>query len=121
MSRPSPWTQSSGGYSNGHHGGGGYGGGGGGSSYQGAPIEIKEVRPKSTTGFASASDYRRQHDLVVLPPQGETAPEPLQTFESVGFPHDILAEVSRQQGRVSRARDGRQEEQAVHAGLEETP
>ncbi|KAG2452819.1 hypothetical protein HYH02_002165 [Chlamydomonas schloesseri] len=48
--------------------------------------------PVSTDGFMSASDYRRQHDISV---QGDHVPEPLQTFESVGFPADILDEIRR--------------------------
>lgn len=46
--------------------------------------------PVSTDGFMSSADYRRQHDISV---QGDHVPEPLQTFESVGFPPDILDEV----------------------------
>lgn len=47
-------------------------------------------QPVSTDGFVSASEYRRQHDITV---QGSDVPDPLQTFESVGFPPDILDEV----------------------------
>jgi superfamily II DNA/RNA helicase len=46
----------------------------------------------TTVGFLPASEYRRQHDLVV---EGANAPEPMQTFESVGFPRDILDEIRR--------------------------
>mmetsp|Transcript_15071 Transcript_15071/g.38279 ORF Transcript_15071/g.38279 Transcript_15071/m.38279 type:complete len:188 (-) Transcript_15071:1724-2287(-) len=41
-------------------------------------------------GFIPVADYRKKHDLVVM---GEGAPDPFQTFESVGFPHDIMDEV----------------------------
>ena len=60
-------------------------GGGGGST-----IVVKDIRPKSTSGFLSLSEYRRAHDLIV---EGADVPEPMQTFESVGFPADILDEV----------------------------
>ncbi|KXZ44396.1 hypothetical protein GPECTOR_68g367 [Gonium pectorale] len=49
-------------------------------------------QPVSTDGFVSASEYRRQHDISV---QGDHVPDPLQTFESVGFPPDILDEIRR--------------------------
>ena len=53
---------------------------------------VTEVRAKSTAGFMSVQEYRRQHDLRV---EGSNPPDPLQTFESVGFPPDILDEVHR--------------------------
>lgn len=46
--------------------------------------------PVNTDGFVTSAEYKRQHDIVV---QGDHVPEPLQTFESVGFPRDVLEEV----------------------------
>ncbi len=72
------------GSSNGH--------GGGGYAATGAVATGMTGKPVNTDGFMSASDYRRQHDIIV---QGDNVPDPLQTFESVGFPPDILDEVRR--------------------------
>lgn len=61
-------------------------------------------QPVSTDGFLSAADYKRQHDIAV---QGDHVPEPLQTFESVGFPPDILEEVRAATARPFRRRPHR--------------
>lgn len=50
-------------------------------------------RPNTTTFGLSAAQYRQQHDLTVL---GEVVPDPLQTFDSVGFTDNITSEVRRQ-------------------------
>lgn len=57
----------------------------------GAPVEIKDIKPRSTAGFLPPLEYRRMHDLITT---GDNVPEAMQTFESVGFPPDILDEVS---------------------------
>ncbi|PNH05034.1 DEAD-box ATP-dependent RNA helicase 14 [Tetrabaena socialis] len=49
-------------------------------------------QPVSTEGFATSADYRRTHGIIV---QGDHVPDSLQTFESVGFPPDILDEIRR--------------------------
>jgi len=49
------------------------------------------VQPASQNYRQTAAEYRAEHGLQL---QGEQPhPEPYQTFESVGFPHDILDEV----------------------------
>ena len=48
--------------------------------------------PAGRQNFAlSVDEYRREHGLVV---QGASVPDPLQTFDSVGFPPNIMDEVS---------------------------
>ena len=47
-------------------------------------------RPKSTSGFISLVEYKALHGCRV---EGENVPEPFQTFESVGFPPDIMDEI----------------------------
>lgn len=59
------------------------------SQYQ---LQQPQALPSSRSGPVSSSEYRRQHDLTV---QGEDAPDPFQTFESVNFPRDILDEIYR--------------------------
>eukprot|EP00798_Chlamydomonas_sp_ICE-L_P027598 gene27598-7235_t len=97
-----------GGYGGSSGGGGGYGGGGGGGagggygasrnggggmgSGSGVPVTVKEIVPSSTVGFIAPEEYKRKHDLQLL---GNGAPEPFQTFESAGFPRDILEEIHR--------------------------
>jgi hypothetical protein len=62
-------------------------------------VKLREVRPRDTTGWVSAEEYNRKHDLRV---EGGNVPEAFQTFESVGFPHDIMDEVrSCLRGRLS--------------------
>jgi len=46
--------------------------------------------PVNTVGFLSAEEYRRKNDIKV---EGSNVPDPLQTFDSVGFPKDISQEV----------------------------
>lgn len=50
----------------------------------------KQVRAATTVGFLSNADYAREHGLRV---EGGNIPDPFQTFESVGFPNDIMDEV----------------------------
>ncbi|GIL49348.1 hypothetical protein Vafri_5723 [Volvox africanus] len=71
------------------HGSGANGNGFTSTSYQKTGMS---GQPVSTDGFVSALEYRRQHDISV---QGDHVPDPLQTFESVGFPADILDEIRR--------------------------
>ncbi|GLI61281.1 hypothetical protein VaNZ11_003630 [Volvox africanus] len=71
------------------HGSGANGNGFTSTSYQKTGMS---GQPVSTDGFVSAPEYRRQHDISV---QGDHVPDPLQTFESVGFPADILDEIRR--------------------------
>lgn len=71
------------------------GGGGGGGSYGAANNSSAVVSsgnvgrikltgaPVSTAGFVTPQEYARTHDLQTL---GDNVPQPLQTFESVGFP-----------------------------------
>lgn len=78
------------------------GGGGGGGSYGAANNSSAVVSsgnagrikltgaPVSTAGFVTPQEYARTHDLQTL---GDNVPQPLQTFESVGFPPDMLEEV----------------------------
>ncbi|KAJ9529034.1 hypothetical protein QJQ45_007096 [Haematococcus lacustris] len=80
-------------------GAGGYGSGGGGGNGSApggtgstAPGVVREVHSKNSTGFLSPADYARKHDLRY---EGDNVPEALQTFESVGFPPDILDEIRR--------------------------
>lgn len=74
--------------SNGHHGG--YGGGHHATNGASA-APIAHTYPEGAQNFAlSPDEYRRKHDVNVLE---RDCPPPLQTFESVGFPHDILDEV----------------------------
>ena len=59
-----------------------------------APYEApsRHQLPAGRQDFAMSADaYRREHGLVV---QGASVPDPLQTFESVGFPHNIMDEVA---------------------------
>ena len=59
-----------------------------------APYEAptRHRPPAGRQNFAMSCDaYRREHGLVV---QGASVPDPLQTFESVGFPSNIMDEVS---------------------------
>lgn len=53
-------------------------------------MALREVRPKSSAGFLPMLEYMRTHGIRTDPPD---AIEPMQTFESVGFPADILDEV----------------------------
>ncbi len=93
-----PYANGSGnGYSNGYSNGNDYSrggqdfyGGGAGGVVPSLGMETRDVRPKSTAGFLPTAEYMRQQDLQV---QGSNVPEPFQTFESVGFPADILDEV----------------------------
>jgi hypothetical protein len=55
-------------------------------------VTIREIPPKTTAGFIPVADYMRKHDLIVEG-DGASRVEPFQTFESAGFPHDILDEV----------------------------
>ena len=55
-------------------------------------------KPVNTDGFMSTADYRRAHDISA---QGDHVPDPLQTFESVGFPPDILEEVRARVGAAA--------------------
>jgi ATP-dependent RNA helicase DDX5/DBP2 len=49
------------------------------------------VQPAAQNYRLTAAEYRAEHTLQL---QGDPPlPEPYQTFESVGFPHDILDEV----------------------------
>jgi ATP-dependent RNA helicase DDX5/DBP2 len=99
----SSYANGGGGGGGGYGGGGGggygssYGGGGGGGSYgagagslAGGGVPIRDIKPRTTAGFLPAAEYMRKHDLRV---EGGGVPEPFQTFESVGFPHDIMDEV----------------------------
>mmetsp|Transcript_29864 Transcript_29864/g.84173 ORF Transcript_29864/g.84173 Transcript_29864/m.84173 type:complete len:625 (+) Transcript_29864:371-2245(+) len=43
-------------------------------------------------GELSVAEYRAKNDLTIM---GEGAPDPFQTFEAVGFPHDIMDEIRR--------------------------
>jgi hypothetical protein len=55
------------------------------------PFVAKEVHAKTTAGFLPVAEYRRTYELRI---EGHDCPDPMQTFESVGFPPDILDEVS---------------------------
>lgn len=102
--QPQNYNSSNGaGYNASQYGSSGGGGGGGGGSYGGAGGGSSAVvssgnagrtkltgAPTSTAGFMPVADYARLHDLQTL---GENVPQPLQTFESVGFPPDMLEEV----------------------------
>ena len=51
----------------------------------------KHTLPAGEQNFRMSTEaYRAEHGLVV---QGERVPAPLQTFESVGFPNNIMDEV----------------------------
>ncbi len=51
----------------------------------------RHVPPAGRQNFQmTCEEYRREHGLVV---QGASVPDPLQTFESVGFPSNIMDEV----------------------------
>ncbi|GFH09618.1 DEAD-box ATP-dependent RNA helicase, partial [Haematococcus lacustris] len=95
LQQPSSYNSNSsygggaGGYGSGGGGGNGSAPGGSGSS---APGVVREVHSKNSTGFLSPADYARKHDLRY---EGDNVPEALQTFESVGFPPDILDEIRR--------------------------
>jgi len=67
----------------------------GNGSYAAAAVPYEEptrhVPPAGRQNFAKSCDeYRAEHGLVV---QGASVPDPLQTFESVGFPPNIMDEV----------------------------
>ena len=88
-----------GGYAGSGGGGGGYGGsgggfsngGGGGGGGGGGPMGIvKTIVPTTTAGFMSKPDFLRTHDIHT---QGSDVPDAFQTFESAGFPRDIMDEV----------------------------
>ncbi|KAK9808388.1 hypothetical protein WJX73_010064 [Symbiochloris irregularis] len=72
--------------SNGHNG---YGGGHHDSQAAAAPIA--HAYPTGAQDFPlSADEYRRKHDVNILE---RDCPPPLQTFESVGFPRDMMDEI----------------------------
>ncbi len=51
----------------------------------------KHTLPAGEQNFRMSTEaYRAEHGLVV---QGDRVPPPLQTFESVGFPNNIMDEV----------------------------
>jgi hypothetical protein len=63
----------------------------------GAPNDYGVVKPQGSHNFPlTTEEYRQEHSLVVEGDRysGEPVPEPLQTFESAGFPRDILDEVA---------------------------
>ncbi len=76
---------------NGYSNGGSYGGaaaGGGTVLGSGAPVG-------NHTFELTADEYRRKHELTVTGDSTDRAvPDPLQTFESAGFPRDIMDEVA---------------------------
>jgi len=43
-------------------------------------------------GDLTVAEYRAKHDMTVL---GQNCPDPFQSFQSVGFPPDIMDEVFR--------------------------
>uniref|UniRef100_A0A061RKI9 RNA helicase n=1 Tax=Tetraselmis sp. GSL018 TaxID=582737 RepID=A0A061RKI9_9CHLO len=70
---------------------GGFGMGGNGvpNTYGGnAPVMGGAQRP----GEMSVAEYRAKHDMTVM---GDSVPDPFQSFESVGFPPDIMDEINR--------------------------
>ena len=57
-----------------------------------APASNGNAYPPATDAAyeLSADEYRRKHDLTV---QGDSCPDPIQTFEGAGFTADIMDEV----------------------------
>eukprot|EP00884_Botryococcus_braunii_P017480 jgi/Botrbrau1/4415/Bobra.0348s0007.1 len=67
------------------------------SLYNGSSLRSVEEpqtyhRPNTTSFGMSAAQYRQQHDLTAL---GDNVPDPLQTFDSVGFTDNIMSEIRR--------------------------
>ena len=67
------------------------------------PAGVPAARPVINHKFGptdafpmSADEYRRKHELTVVSRGGPAPPEPLQTFESVGFSEEIMREVRRE-------------------------
>ncbi|KAK9819794.1 hypothetical protein WJX72_002458 [[Myrmecia] bisecta] len=58
-----------------------------------APIRASAATTAARGNYdMSASAYRAQHDLVVM---GDRVPDPIQSFEAVGFTSDIMDEIRR--------------------------
>ena len=68
----------------------GYGGHGASNGH----AQHQSYAPSAAAGTyaLSAEEYKAKHDLTVI---GDNAPDPIQDFQSAGFTHDILDEVSR--------------------------
>eukprot|EP00193_Tetraselmis_chui_P004067 CAMPEP_0177768674 /NCGR_PEP_ID=MMETSP0491_2-20121128/9858_1 /TAXON_ID=63592 /ORGANISM="Tetraselmis chuii, Strain PLY429" /LENGTH=522 /DNA_ID=CAMNT_0019285519 /DNA_START=255 /DNA_END=1820 /DNA_ORIENTATION=+ len=92
---PPPASSYGGGYDRGSYGssrdnGGGGGGGGDNGALNSYGGNVPSAGGAVGAGFLPVAEYRQKHDLVVL---GEAAPDPFQTFDSVGFPPDIMDEI----------------------------